>query len=65
VLYSSNKVSLDDQLYFQPLSLSSYLKFEYSKGKFFFQPQLIFDYYFPAEEKSVTSAIVFNAGVIF
>jgi hypothetical protein len=65
VLYSSDNVSLDDQLVFQPLSLSTYLKAEYSKGKFFFQPQLIFDYYFPANEKSFTTAIVLNAGVIF
>lgn len=65
VLFSSEKVSLDDQLYFQPLSLSTYLKAEYSKGKFFFQPQLIFDYYFPANEKNLTTAVVMNAGVIF
>jgi hypothetical protein len=65
VLYSSYNVSLDDQLYFQPLSLSTYFKVEYSKGKFFFQPQLIFDYYFPADEKNLTTAIVVNAGVIF
>jgi hypothetical protein len=65
VLFSSDKVYLDDQLYFQPLSLSTYLKAEYSRGKFFFQPQLIFDYYFPADEKNFTTAIVMNAGVIF
>ena len=65
VLYSSDKVHLDDQTYFQPLSLSSYLKAEYSKGKFFIQPQLIFDYYFPADEKNLTTAFVMNAGVIF
>jgi hypothetical protein len=65
VLYSTDNVALDDQLYFQPLSLSTYLKAEYSKGNFFFQPQLIFDYYFPADDKKLTTAIVFNAGVIF
>jgi len=64
-LYSSDKVYLDDQLYFQPLSLSTYLKAEYSKGKFFIQPQLIFDYYFPATDKNFTTAVVMNAGVIF
>ena len=46
VLYSTDNFYLDDQLYFQPLSLSSYIKAEYSKGNFFIQPQLIFDYYF-------------------
>jgi hypothetical protein len=65
VLYSSDKVYLDDQMLFQPLSLSTYLKAEYSKGKFFIQPQLILDYYFPAEEKNLTTAFVMNAGVIF
>jgi hypothetical protein len=65
ILFSSDKVNLDDQLYYQPLSLSTYLKAEYSKGRFFFQPQLIFDYYFPANEKNLTIAVVMNAGVIF
>jgi hypothetical protein len=65
VLYSTDNIALDDQLLFQPLSLSTYLKAEYSKGKFFFQPQLIFDYYFPATEKNLTTAFVVNAGVIF
>jgi hypothetical protein len=65
VLYNSDKVYLDDQVYFQPLSLSTYLKAEYSRGRLFFQPQLIFDYYFPASEKNLTTAFVVNAGVIF
>jgi hypothetical protein len=65
VLYNTDNIALDDQLVFQPLSLSTYLKAEYSKGKFFFQPQLIFDYYFPAAEKNLTTAFVVNAGVIF
>ena len=64
-LYSSDKVYLDDQLYFQPLSLSAYIKTEYSKGKFFVQPQMVFDYYFPATEKNFTTAFIVNAGVIF
>lgn len=64
-LYSSDQIYLDDQLYFQPLSLSAYFKAEYSKGKFFVQPQLILDYYFPANQKNFTTAIVMNAGVIF
>lgn len=65
VLYNTDNIALDDQLVFQPLSLSTYLKAEYSKGRFFFQPQLIFDYYFPAAEKNLTTAFVVNAGVIF
>jgi hypothetical protein len=65
VLYSSDNIYLDDQLYFQPLSLTTYLKTEYSKGKFYVQPQLVFDYYFPAVEKNFVTAFVMNAGVIF
>lgn len=65
VLYSSDHVHLDDQLYFQPLSLSAYLKAEYSIGKFYLQPQLILDYYFPALEKNFTTVVLMNAGVIF
>ena len=53
VLYSSDRVYLDDQMYFQPLSVSAYLKTEYAKGKFFIQPQLVFDYYIPATEKNL------------
>ena len=65
VLYSSDNIYLADQLYFQPLSLTGYLKTEYSKGRFYVQPQLIFDYYFPAIEKNFVTAFVMNAGVIF
>ncbi len=65
ILFASDNFYLDDELYYQPLSLSTYIKAEYSKGKFFIQPQLIFDYYFPAAEKNFTTAFVMNAGVIF
>lgn len=65
VLYSTDNMYLDDQLYFQPLSLSGYVKVEYAKGKFFIQPQLVLDYYFPAEENNFMTAFVLNAGVIF
>lgn len=65
VLFSSNNFYLDDELYFQPISLSAYVKAEYSKGKFFIQPQVIFDYYFPANNNNFAMAFVINAGVIF
>lgn len=65
VLYNSDNVYLDDALYFQPLSLDVFLKTELSVGKFFVQPQLIFDYYFPAENKKLTSVFRVNAGVSF
>ncbi len=65
VLYNSDNIYLDDQLYFQPLSLSAYVKTEYAKGNFFIQPQLVCDYYFPGTNKKFSTALVFNAGVIF
>ena len=65
VLYNTNNVILDNQTYFQPLALSTYIKTQYSKGIFFIQPQLILDYYFPANEKNFSTAFVMNAGVIF
>ena len=51
VLYNSENVYLDDQLKFQPLSLTMFLRGEYSIGKFFIQPQLVFDYYFPTDRR--------------
>ena len=65
ILYNSENIFLDDQLYFQTLSLSAFIKTEYSKGRFFIQPQLVFDYYFPTDEKKFTTALIMNAGVIF
>jgi len=65
ILYNTENVYLDNKLYFQPLALTFYLKTEYSIGKFYVQPQLILDYYFPATEKNLTTAFVVNAGVIF
>jgi hypothetical protein len=65
VLFVSERVFLDNQLVFQPLSLTANLKAEYSKGKFFIQPMLMFDYYFPAPEKNLNTAFLLNAGVIF
>lgn len=65
VLYSSENVYLDNKLYFQPLSLTFYLKTEYSIGKFYVQPQLILDYYFPATEKRFTGLFSASAGFIF
>src|SRR5688572_27993633 len=52
VLYSTENIYLDDQLEFQPLSLTFFLRGEYSFGKFFVQPQLMLDYYFPATSKN-------------
>jgi hypothetical protein len=65
VLYNSENIYLDDQLKFQPLSLTFFLRGEYSIGKFFIQPQLVLDYYFPATEKNFSSFFSFNLGVVF
>ena len=61
-LYNSGDISADEKLKFQPLSVSLYLRPEYNIGKFFIQPQVILDYYFPAED--VTALFSINAGII-
>ena len=65
VLYNSESVFLDDQLKFQPLSLTMFLRTEYSIGKFFIQPQLVFDYYFPTEQENFSTLFSINLGMIF
>ena len=65
VLYNSENVNLDDQVEFQPLSLTMFLRGEYSFGKFFVQPQLVFDYYFPADKDNFSTLFSVNLGVIF
>jgi len=65
VLYSSENVYLDNKLYFQPLALTFYLKTEYSIGKFYIQPQLILDYYFPATAKQFSGLVSVSGGFIF
>jgi hypothetical protein len=63
LLYNTGDVNVDQDLEFQPLSLSLYLRPEYSIGKFFIQPQFILDYYFPSE--NFTTVFALNAGVVF
>ncbi|MDQ6608550.1 MAG: hypothetical protein M3Y85_01870 [Bacteroidota bacterium] len=65
VLFSTENITLDNQLYFQPISLAALLKVEYSKGIFFMQPQLMVDYYFPAAKDNLTTLLVLNAGFVF
>ena len=65
VLYSTENVYLDDQIKFQPLSLTTFLRGEYSIGKFFIQPQLAMDYYFPAETKNFSAVFSLNIGCMF
>jgi len=63
LLYNTGDVNVDNELKFQPLSLSLYLRPEYDFGKFFIQPQFILDYYFPSENLSAVFSL--NAGFIF
>lgn len=65
VLYSTDNLYLDDKIEFQPLSLTFNLRTEYSIGKFFIQPQAIFDYYFPAPEKNFNALFSLNLGFVF
>jgi len=65
VLYSTEDLYLDDQINFQPQSLTLYLRTEYSIGKFFIQPQLMLDYYFPSGNKNFTTLFSVNAGFLF
>jgi hypothetical protein len=65
VLYSTEDLFLDDQIKFQPQALTLYLRSEYTIGKFFIQPQLSLDYYFPSDGKHFTSLLTLTAGFIF
>ncbi len=64
-LYSTDNVAFDNKLYFQPISLTGFLKAEWSKGKFFIQPQFLVDYYFPASPDHLSTAFLVNAGLVF
>ena len=61
---NTEQLTLSDESKFKPLSLSAQLRGEFSKGKFFVQPQLAFDYYFPAKEKNFSTAFAINTGLI-
>jgi hypothetical protein len=65
-LYNTRVVSLDNTVKFQPVSLTLYLRTEYSIGKFFMQPQLLIDYYFPGKKNNnFTTLFSFTTGFMF
>ncbi|MFM2138474.1 MAG: hypothetical protein RJA57_781 [Bacteroidota bacterium] len=64
LLYNSDNLFLDDQLRFQPLSLTLYLRSEYSIGRFFLQPQVALDYYFPAAAGNFNLLYSVQAGIL-
>ena len=63
VFYTSRSVSLRQK--FQLLSSTLYLRGEYFIGKFFIQPQLLFDYYFPKKNSGFTTLFSLNTGFLF
>lgn len=65
ILYYSDQQSFDDQFYFQPISLTTFLKAEYASGKFYVQPQLMLDYYFPTSSEHFSTAFFMNVGFVF
>lgn len=65
VQFNRGDVNLSEKSEFQPVSLTLYLRPEYSFRKFFIQPQLMLDYYFPAEKDNFTTFFSLNAGFIF
>jgi len=65
ILYNSENVIFDDQFKFQPISLTGFLKTEYTKGKLYLQPQLMLDYYFPASEDKFSAIFSLNLGAWF
>ena len=65
VLYRAGSVTLDQKKKFRPLSLTLYLRADYSVGNFFLQPQVLFDYYFPGETQNFTSLFSINTGFMF
>lgn len=65
ILYNSEDIYLDDHLEFQPLSLTMYVRGEYTFGNIFIQPQLVLDYYFPSTDKKFSTFFSFNVGFVF
>ncbi|MES1217942.1 MAG: hypothetical protein ABUT20_20720 [Bacteroidota bacterium] len=65
ILYNSENSFLSSNTAFQPLSLAFYLRGEYAIGKFFIQPQMIMDYYFPATENNFNTVFSVSAGFLF
>lgn len=65
VLFNSENFYLDDHIKFQPLSLTLFLRGEYSIGKFFIQPQVMLDYYIPATTENFNALFQMNLGFIF
>jgi hypothetical protein len=64
-LVATENQYLDDQLYFQPLSLTGTLKLEWSWKWLLVQPQYVANYYFPSDSQKFLSVFRFNVGFVF
>ncbi|MBD0332585.1 MAG: hypothetical protein ICV66_08010 [Chitinophagaceae bacterium] len=65
VLHNSKNVNLDQQTKFQPLALSAIIKTNLTYHKFFVQPQVVVDYYFPATENNLSTLLGISTGFLF
>lgn len=63
--FLSENTNLDQNMNFQPLSISASLKSELSIGKYFIQPQFMINYYLPVPEKNISTAFALNTGFVF
>jgi hypothetical protein len=64
VLNNSETTYLTSASKFQLLFLSAQLRSEFSKGRFFVQPQIMFDYCLPAPDHQLTTSFALNTGII-
>ena len=64
-VYNVQTINLDNNMKFQPLSSILTLRGEYMTGKFFVQPQLMLEYYFPASDHNFSALFAFSTGFMF
>ena len=65
ILYNTENLAFDNNLYFQPVAATAFFKAEWAKGKFYIQPQFLLDEYFPAASHNFTTAFLISAGLVF
>lgn len=65
LLATAREFNLDSRQEFKPLSAAFCLRTEYGIGKFYVQPQVLIDYYFPAKQDNWSTIFSLNAGFNF
>ena len=65
VSYNSENSFIAAKSHFQLLSISGRMRTEFSKGIFFVQPQVLFDYFIPEKDATVMTSFLLNAGILF